>query len=270
MNTRIDQRFAALRAKGEKGFIAYITAGDPSAEATVDFVLCLEDAGVDIVELGIPFSDPIADGPVIQKAAVTSLTAGTTPRSCLELARRIRRQSQIPLGFMTYINLILSYGPEKFARACREVGVDALIIPDLPPEESELLQIPCNQHGLDLIQFVTPTSTAERVSMACRTASGFIYCISNTGVTGVRSIDYSAVAPSVELVRQVTDLPIAIGFGIGTPDAARSASRFADGVIVGSAVVQLLETKDIAAVKDFLSGIRQELDKEGQPDASVS
>ena len=258
------------KAQGRKSLIVYITAGYPDMDTTLAAVLAAEAAGADLIELGIPFSDPIADGPVIQKAAVASLAAGTTPRSCLELVRRIRSKSGIPLGFMTYINLILSYGPEKFARDCREIGVDALIIPDLPPEESDLLQIPCDQHGLDLIQFVTPTSTVERVVMSCQSASGFIYCISNTGVTGVRSIDYSAVAPSVELVRQVTDLPIAIGFGIGTPDAARSASRFADGVIVGSAVVQLLETKDIAAVKDFLSGIRQELDKEGQPDASVS
>ena len=264
------EKLSTNKAQGRKSLIVYITAGYPDMDTTLAAVLAAETAGADLIELGIPFSDPIADGPVIQKAAVASLAAGATPRSCLELVRRIRSHSQIPLGFMTYINLILSYGPEKFARACREVGVDALIIPDLPPEESDLLQIPCDQHGLDLIQFVTPTSTAERVTMACRSASGFIYCISNTGVTGVRSIDYSAVAPSVELVRQVTDLPIAIGFGIGTPDAARSASRFADGVIVGSAVVQLLETKDIAAVKDFLSGIRQELDKEGQPDASVS
>ena len=260
----------ANKAKGRKSLIVYITAGYPDMDTTLATVLAAEAAGADLIELGIPFSDPIADGPVIQKAAVTSLAAGTTPRSCLELVRRIRRQSQIPLGFMTYINLILSYGPEKFARDCREAGVDALIIPDLPPEESDLLQIPCDQHGLDLIQFVTPTSTAERVAMACRSASGFIYCISNTGVTGVRSIDYSAVVPSVKLVRKVTNLPVAIGFGIGTPAAALAASRFADGVIVGSAVVQLLETKDIAAVQSLLGAIRQELDKEGQADASVS
>ena len=216
----------ANKAKGRKSLIVYITAGYPDMDTTLATVLAAEAAGADLIELGIPFSDPIADGPVIQKAAVTSLATRTTPRSCLELVRRIRSQSQIALGFMTYINLILSYGPEKFARDCREVGVDALIIPDLPPEESDLLQIPCDQHGLDLIQFVTPTSTAERVAMACRSASGFIYCISNTGVTGVRSIDYSAVVPSVELVRQVTDLPVAIGFGIGTPAAARAASRF--------------------------------------------
>ncbi len=258
------------KAQGRKSLIVYITAGYPDMDATLAAVLAAEAAGADLIELGIPFSDPIADGPVIQKAAAASLAAGTTPRSCLELVRRIRNQSQIPLGFMTYINLILSYGPEKFAHDCREVGVDALIVPDLPPEESALLQLPCAQHGLDLIQFVAPTSTAERVGMACQSASGFIYCISNTGVTGVRSIDYSAVAPSIEMVRQVTDLPVAIGFGIGSPEAARAASRFADGVIVGSAVVQLLDSKDIAAIRNLLAAIRQELDKEGQAYASVS
>lgn len=263
-------KLSANKAQGRKSLIVYITAGYPDMDTTLAAVLAAEAAGADLIELGIPFSDPIADGPVIQKAAVNSLAAGTTPRSCLELVRRIRNQSQIPLGFMTYINLILSYGPEAFVRDCREVGVDVLIIPDLPPEESALLQIPCDQHELNLIQFVTPTSTAERVAVACLNASGFIYCISNTGVTGVRSIDYSAVSPSIEMVRQVTDLPVAIGFGIGSPEAARAASRFADGVIVGSAVVQLLETKDITAVKNLLSNIRRELDKEEQTHAYIS
>jgi tryptophan synthase alpha chain len=270
MMSVLSDQLNANKAKNRKSLIVYITAGYPDMETTLAAVLAAEAAGADLIELGIPFSDPIADGPVIQKAAVTSLAAGTTPRSSLELVRRIRSQSQVPLGFMTYINLILSYGPDTFARDCRELGVDALIVPDLPPEESDLLQAPCDHHGLDLIQFVTPTSTAERVAMACRSASGFIYCVSNTGVTGVRSIDYSAIAPTVELVRAVTDLPVAIGFGIGTPAAAREASRYADGVIVGSAVVQLLESKDIAAVKSLIASIRQELDRGDENHAAIS
>lgn len=163
---------------------------------------------------------------------------------------------------MTYINLILHYGPEAFARDCRDVGVDALIIPDLPPEESGLLRPACDQYGLDLIQFIAPTSNEARVELACRNATGFIYCVSNTGVTGVRSVDYSAVGPTVEMARTVTDIPVAIGFGIGSAAAAKEASRFADGVIVGSAVVQLLPGKDLAAVSGLISSIRQELDRE--------
>lgn len=263
-------KLKANKAQCRKSLIVYITAGYPDMETTQAAVLAAEAAGADLVELGIPFSDPIADGPVIQKAAVVSLAAGTTTRTSFELVRRLRSQSQIPLAFMTYINLILHHGPEAFARDCRDVGVDALIVPDLPPEESELLQGPCDKYNLDLIQFIAPTSNEKRVSLACRNAKGFIYCVSNTGVTGVRSVDYSAVAPTVELARAVTDIPIAIGFGIGTPAAAREAVRYADGVIVGSAVVHLLETKDIAAVKNLIGSIRQALDREGTEHATDS
>ena len=255
---------------GRKSLIVYITAGYPDEETTLAAVLAAEAAGADLVEIGIPFSDPIADGPVIQKAAAAALLAGSTPRGALELVRKIRTQTQIPLAVMTYINLILNHGPEAFARDCREIGIDALIVPDLPPEESALLQIPCDKYGLNLIQFVAPTSTAERVALACQTASAFIYCVSNTGVTGVRAVDFSAVSPTVGMVRAVTDLPVAIGFGIGTAETAAEAAKYADGVIVGSAVVQLLETKDIDAVKSLLSSIRQELDKEVCEHAPVS
>ena len=255
-------KLSANKTRGRKSLIVYITAGYPDLATTKDAVLAAEAAGADLVELGIPFSDPIADGPVIQTAAVAALAAGTTTRNTLEMIRQLRSQSNIPLAFMTYINLILHYGPEKFARDCRAAGVDALIIPDLPPEESDLLRPACDQYGLDLVQFIAPTSNAARVELACRNATGFVYCVSNTGVTGVRSVDYSAVAPTVEMARTVTDIPIAIGFGIGSAAAAKEASRFADGVIVGSAVVQLLADKNIAAVRGLISSIRQELDRE--------
>lgn len=262
------EKLKTNKENGRKSLIVYITAGYPDMATTEAAVLAAEAAGADLVELGIPFSDPIADGPVIQKAAVASLAAGTTTRSSLELVRQLRKQSRIPLAFMTYINLILHHGPEAFARECRDVGVEALIVPDLPPEEGAMLQGPCDEYGLDLIQFIAPTSNEDRISRACRNAAGFIYCVSNTGVTGVRSVDYSAVAPTVEMARSVTGVPIAIGFGIGTPAAAREASRFADGVIVGSAVVQLLETKDIAAVNHLIGSIRRELDREGTDHAT--
>ena len=270
MMSVLADKLKANKATGRKSLIVYITAGYPDMETTEAAVLAAESAGADLVELGIPFSDPIADGPVIQKAAVASLAGGTTTRSSLELVRTLRKKTQLPLAFMTYINLILHHGPEAFARDCREAGVDALIVPDLPPEESELLQGPCDKYGLDLIAFIAPTSNEDRVALACRNASGFIYCVSNTGVTGVRSVDYSAVAPTVELARSLTDIPVAIGFGIGTPAAAREAARYADGVIVGSAVVQLLETKDVATVKNLIGSIRQELDREDAGHATHS
>ena len=256
------EQLRANKTRGRKSLIVYITAGYPDLATTKDAVLAAEAAGADLVELGIPFSDPIADGPVIQTAAVAALAAGTTARNTLEMVRQLRSQSNIPLAFMTYINLILHYGPESFARDCSAAGVDALIIPDLPPEESGLLRPACDQYGLDLIQFIAPTSNATRVELACRNATGFVYCVSNTGVTGVRSVDYSAVAPTVEMARTVTDIPIAIGFGIGSAAAAKESSRFADGVIVGSAVVQLLADKNLAAVSGLISSIRQELDRE--------
>jgi tryptophan synthase alpha chain len=270
MMSVLADKLTQTKALGRKSLIVYITAGYPDMETTLNAVLVAEQAGADMVELGIPFSDPIADGPVIQKAAVASLAGGTTPGNTLELVRAIRRQSQIPLAFMTYINIILNYGPEAFARDCRSVGIDALIVPDLPPEESELLQLPCDKYGLNLIQFVAPTSNSDRVSLACQNASGFIYCVSNTGVTGVRSVDYGAVKPTVDMVRSCCDIPVAIGFGIGTPATAREAASYADGVIVGSAVVQLLETKNIPAVRQLLGEIRQELDREEKNHADIS
>jgi tryptophan synthase alpha chain len=262
MMSVLAERLKENQAKGRKNLIVYITAGYPDMETTEAAVMAAEAAGAALVELGIPFSDPIADGPVIQKAAVVSLAAGTTTRNTIEMACKIRSQSCIPLAVMTYINIILHHGPEAFARDCREAGIDALIVPDLPPEEKELLQGSCDRYGLDLIQFIAPTSNRERVVLACQNATGFIYCVSNTGVTGVRAVDYSAVRPTVGLARSITGIPIAIGFGIGTPAAAKEAARYADGVIVGSAVVQLLETKDIAAVKNLVGSIRHELDRE--------
>jgi len=250
------------KLQGRKSLIIYITAGYPDMDTTLAAVLAAEQSGADLVELGIPFSDPIADGPVIQKAVTASLAGGTTPGTTLELVRKIRSHSSIPLAFMTYINIILNYGTEDFTRDCRVAGIDALIVPDLPPEECGLLKPHCDTYGLNLIQFVTPTGDFSRVSLACNNASGFIYCVSNTGVTGVRTVDYSAVGPTVDMVRAICDIPVAIGFGIGTPAAAREAALYADGVIVGSAVVQLLETKDIPAVKQLISSIRQELDRE--------
>ena len=255
---------------GKKSLIVYITAGYPDLETTSRALLAAEAAGADVVEIGIPFSDPIADGPVIQKAATAALAAGTTTRKTLDMIRQFRRKSNIPLAVMTYVNIVLNHGPEAFARDCRNAGIDAMIIPDLPPEESDLLQGPCDANNLELIQFVAPTSTTDRIREISRTAAGFIYCVSNTGVTGVRSVDFSEASPSVHLIRQISDVPVAIGFGIGTPDAAREAARHADAVIVGSAVVQLLPERDLEGMKTLISALRQSLDKEDYTDASNS
>lgn len=258
------------KEQNKKSLIVYITAGYPDMETTIQSILAAEAAGADVVEVGIPFSDPIADGPVIQKAATAALAAGATTPKTLEMIRQLRKQSALPLAVMTYTNIVLNYGPEQFASDCRNAGVDAMIIPDLPPEEKELLQAPCSKNDLELIQFVAPTSTSDRISEISRSAAGFIYCVSNTGVTGVRSVDFSAVSPSVQLIRKNTDVPVAIGFGIGTPEAAAEAAKYADAVIVGSAVVQLLPERNADAVKQLIASLRQALDKEAVNDAAFS
>lgn len=266
--TDLAERLAANRRQGRKSLIIYITAGYPDMESTETAIIAAEAAGADLVEIGIPFSDPIADGPVIQKASAAALAAGATAGSTLAMVRRIRRRSTIPLAVMTYINIVLRYGTAAFVADCRDAGIDALILPDLPPEESALLQEPCDRQGLDLIRFIAPTSDADRIARICRNASGFLYCVSSTGVTGLRPGGQSDVSLGVALARAYTDVPIAIGFGIGTPAAAGAAARQADGVIVGSAVVQLLEHKDFKTMAELIGSMRRELDRKEAPHAA--
>ena len=268
--SRLADHLRKRKEQGKKSLIVYITAGYPDLETTCRAILAAENAGADVIEIGIPFSDPIADGPVIQKAATAALAAGTTTRKTLDMIRKVRCQSSIPLAVMTYVNIVLNHGTEVFAKECRAAGVDAMIIPDLPPEEKDLLQGPCDAYNLELIQFVAPTSTADRIREISRTAAGFIYCVSNTGVTGVRSVDFSEASPSVHLIRQISDVPVAIGFGIGTPEVAREAAHHADAVIVGSAVVQLLPERNLEDMKNLISSLRQALDKEDGTDAGNS
>ncbi|MDR3588289.1 MAG: tryptophan synthase subunit alpha [Negativicutes bacterium] len=261
--SRLTDRLTKLRTEGRKGLIVYLTAGYPSMTATLDAVLAAEAAGADVVEIGIPFSDPIADGPVIQKAAVEALKAGATTIKALALIRQIRLSSAVPLAVMTYVNTIISYGPAEFVRDFKAAGLDGIIVPDLPPEEAGLLQGHCLEAGIDLIQFVAPTSTAERIKAVCRTAGGFIYCISSTGVTGVRAVDYRPIAAAIRTVRENTAVPVAIGFGIGGPEAASEAARHADAVIVGSAIVERLGNGGVGAVRELVLSIRRGLDKGG-------
>lgn len=237
--TRIAERFAALRSRGEKGLIAYLAAGDPSLETTRKLVHALAEAGVDMVELGLPFSDPLADGPVIQAASQRALAAGANTDNVLELVATLRADGlQMPLLIMTYCNLVLRPGVERFCRRAADAGVDGLILPDVPMEEGDEIQAATQAAGLDLIQFVAPTSPPDRIRRAAELARGFIYAVSSTGVTGMRDRLPPQLTAMVEAVKAVTDTPVAVGFGISRPEQVRQVTAVADAAIVGSAFVR--------------------------------
>ena len=260
MSKRLDEKLAKLRADGRTGLYIYVTAGCPSAEATVDIVRRAEAAGADVIELGLPFSDPMADGPVIQEASVIALRNGMTMAKALELVKEIRRYSEIPLIGMGYINMVLHYGFEKFVADFKAAGMDGVIFPDVPHEESADLRRICAAHDFTLTEFITPGTTEERMAETCKDARGFIYCISNYGVTGVKEIDYSIIGSVCKAARRYTDVPLAIGFGIGTPAAAARAGKQADGVIVGSAVVKQIINGDIDGGIQLIADMRAALD----------
>ena len=258
---KLAEKLRACKSAGRKGLIIYITAGYPDYDTTVQAVKAVEAAGADLVEIGLPFSDPMADGPIIQKAATEALAAGATVGKTLELIQRLTQETTIPLAIMTYYNIVLQYGIEKFATDFANAGISGLILPDLPIEESAVAAAACRQAGIDLINFIAPTTTPERLQSICSRSSGFIYCVSTTGVTGVRQLDYNQLAPLLVEARKETSVPLAIGFGIGSPDAACQAAKHADAVIVGSAVVERLGSQGVAAVKEFTTALRQALDK---------
>ena len=225
-------------AKG-KAFIPFITCGDPDLDTTMACVREMSRNGADLIELGIPFSDPTAEGPVIQAANVRALQGGVTTDSILNMVRELRRDVSVPLVFMTYANVVFSYGADRFLSACEECGIDGLILPDLPYEEKEEFQDVCRAHGVALISLIAPTS-ADRVAMIAREAEGFIYLVSSLGVTGVRSSITGDLDPIVGTIRENTGIPCAIGFGISNPEQARQMAAKADGVIVGSAIVKIV------------------------------
>ena len=225
--------------KGKKAFIPFITCGDPSLEVTKKLVLAMEEAGADLIELGIPFSDPTAEGPVIQAANIRALSGGVTTDKVFDMVEELRSQTQIPLAFMTYANVVFSYGSERFISTCREIGIDGLILPDVPYEEKEEFLPICRRYGVDLISLIAPTSE-DRIAMIAREAEGFLYIVSSLGVTGVRSEIKTDLGAIVETVRQNTDIPCAIGFGISTPEQAAKMAGISDGAIVGSAIVRLI------------------------------
>lgn len=233
MSNRIAEAF-----NKEKAFIPFITCGDPSLEVTEKLVYAMEEAGADLIELGIPFSDPTAEGPVIQAANVRALSGGVTTDKIFEMVKSIRKHTDIPLVFMTYANVVFSYGTERFVKKAADLGMDGLILPDVPFEEKEEFDPVCRQYGLDFISLIAPTSH-ERIRMIAREAQGFLYCVSSLGVTGVRSSITTDIGGMVRLVKEEKDIPCAVGFGISTPQQAREMASCADGVIVGSAIVKL-------------------------------
>ena len=234
---RIVEKFAALKRTGKKGFIVYFGAGDPNLEATRQLALVFDKSGVDILELGVPFSDPLADGLVNQLAAQRGLESGTTPPKVLEMIAAIRRQSQIPIVLYIYFNLIHKVGVEKFINDCARVGVDGLLVLDLPPEESDNYESLMKQAGLCHIYLVAPTTPDDRMELIVKRGSGFIYYISREGVTGMQSKVASNLASQIAKIRAHTKLPIAVGFGISNPEQVRLVAQSADAVVVGSAVV---------------------------------
>lgn len=221
-----------------KAFIPFITAGDPNLEITEQLIPAMAQAGADLIEIGIPFSDPTAEGVVIQDANARALAAGTTTEKIFAMLLRVREKTNVPLAFMTYTNPVFVYGTERFMQRAAECGIDAIIVPDLPFEEKDELQPYCEAAGIDLISLIAPTSK-ERISRIAAEAQGFVYCVSSLGVTGVRSEITTDVGEMVALVKDTQDIPCAIGFGISTPEQARTMAAQADGVIVGSAIVKM-------------------------------
>ena len=236
--SRLDRTFGRLKSEGRKALITYLMAGDPTLAETEQLVPELENAGADVIELGVPFSDPIADGPVIQQAAERALRSGTTLREILSMVRRLRARSAVPLVLMAYYNSIHAFGPERFCREAAEAGVDGLIVPDMPPDEAGPLQRPAAAAGLHLIFLLAPTSTAERRAYVARRSHGFVYYVSLTGITGAKLGKVSEIGRSVDQIRKISQTPIAVGFGVTTPEDAAEVSAVADGVIVGSAIVK--------------------------------
>ena len=254
------QRIEDAFQKGKTAFITYSMLGYPDKEASLDVMLTLQEAGADLLELGIPFSDPLADGPTIQAAGQVALEHGTSLTDCLEMVRDLRNKGlHIPAVFMTYINPIIAYGIEKFVADCAAAGLDGFIVPDLPPEEAEEMDTACHEHDMALIYLLAPNSPADRIELVVEKARGFIYLVSLIGVTGARDELPKNLADFVQRVRKVTDKNLSVGFGIGSGEQARMVAGLADGVIVGSALVKLA-AKSREQVYDLACEIREGID----------
>ena len=257
-SNRIDAALGKLKADGTRAFIPYIAAGDPSLSVTEELVLAFDAAGADVVELGIPFSDPIADGPSIQRATERALAAGVTVDGIFRMVERIRRSSDIPIAFMTYYNPIFYFGVAEFCATCKQIGIDGLIVPDLTPEDADELIPAAREHDLAAIFMVAPTSTDDRMKMIAELSTGFIYGVSLTGVTGARDTISIDLTPMLDKLRGYTNKPVCVGFGVGNAQQARDVAARCDGVIVGSAIVNTIEAnlktpeKIVPATKAFV------------------
>ena len=250
-----------------KAFIPFVTGGDPDLETSERLILAMVDAGADMIEIGVPFSDPIAEGPVIQEANERALAAGCTTDRLFDMVEHLREKTDVPLVFLTYVNPIYAYGKKRFMERCSRAGIDGLIVPDLPYEEKQELVPDCEEYGVDLIPLIAPTSR-ERILKIAEEARGFIYCISSLGVTGVRQEIRTDVGSMVAMVRGVSDVPVAIGFGISTPEQAARMAALSDGAIVGSAIVKLIAEhgrESEGPVAEFVKRMKAAVRESGQP-----
>jgi tryptophan synthase alpha chain len=261
---RIQAAFDAAAKRGSAALVTYVMAGDPDLATSRDMALACAAGGADILEIGMPFSDPIADGKTIQGAGERALRSGTTIASCLKIAAEVRRRTPAAIALMGYVNPVLAYGEERFLDDCAAAGVDALILPDLPPEEASSFRVAAAERGVKLVFLLAPTSTPARVAAACDAATGFVYFVSVTGVTGARASLPADLGAKVAAVRKRSPVPVVVGFGVGTPAQARSVGKLADGVVVGSALVDVLGTRGVGAARAFLAELRGALDQAGR------
>lgn len=260
---RIDKKFGVLKGEGRKALITFITAGDPDIETTYDIVLALEEAGADIIELGIPYSDPLADGPTIQASSQRALNKGVKIPDIMKIVEKIRLKSDIPLVYLVYYNSIFKYGIQKFLKESKDIGIDGLIIPDLPIEERKDILEEADKYDIYLIPLVAPTSK-ERIKLITQNGKGFVYCVSITGVTGAREDIETDIEEYMKTVSQYTNMPKAIGFGISTPEMAKKLKDFSDGIIVGSALVERIakgynKSEMLQEIKSFVSSLKEVL-----------
>ncbi len=274
--SRISPTFAALREHNRRALMPFLMGGDPSLHATETFLTCFSDSGADLLEIGVPFSDPIADGPVNQRAAQRALAAGVTLGDILDLVSRVRHRLHQPMVLLSYYNPVLRFGADRFFAQAASAGVDGIVIPDLPAEEGGSMQVTAQPHGVDVIFLAAPTSTDARLARVAAASRGFVYCVSLTGVTGVRTALAVDIGGLVDRLRRHTPLPVCVGFGVSTPDHARQVAEVADGVIVGSAVVALIERHGADATAElasFLRSLRAGVDagaRERAPGASAT
>lgn len=242
--------------KNTKAFIPFLTGGDPTIDKTEEYIYKMVEAGADIIEIGIPFSDPIAEGPVIQEANIRALKNGATPERIFEMVERVRTKTQVPIVFLTYLNPVFNYGYDKFFARCKKAGVDGIIIPDMPFEEKGELAEEAKKNGVDIISLIAPTS-ADRIQMIAKEAQGYVYVVSSLGVTGMRSEIKTDLKSIIDLVKQATDVPAAVGFGINTPEQAAEISKISDGVIVGSAIVKIIEKYGENAANEVYNYVKE-------------